>query len=147
DLIRGRVERAETRDFVICRSDGSPTFHFVNVVDDIEMKISHVIRGEDHLSNTSKHVELFQALGATVPVFAHLPLILNDPKQGKGKMSKREEGALIEEYQQRHFLPSAVRNAVALLGWSSKDDREVLPIEELIERFDVADVQKGAARF
>lgn len=147
DLIRGRVERAETKDFVIYRSDGSPTFHFVNVVDDIAMKITHVIRGEDHLSNTSKHVELFQAFGAPVPLFAHLPLILKDPKQGKGKMSKRDKGALIEEYQQRHFLPAAVRNAVALLGWSSKDNREVLEIDELIEKFDVAQVQKGAARF
>lgn len=147
DLIRGPVERAESRDFVLCRSDGSPTFHLVNVVDDIEMQISHVIRGEDHLSNTSKHVELFKAFGAAVPYFAHLPLILKDPAQGKGKMSKRDKGSLIEEYQQRHFIPAAVRNAIALLGWNPKNDREVLEIDELIELFDVADVQKGAARF
>ncbi len=147
DLIRGDVVRAESRDFVLCRSDGSPTFHFVNVVDDIEMKITHVIRGEDHLSNTSKHVELFKAFGAPVPYFAHLPLILKDPSQGKGKMSKRDKGSLVEEYQNRHFIPAAVRNAIALLGWNPKDDREVLEIGELIELFDVADVQKGAARF
>ncbi|MCC5835643.1 MAG: glutamate--tRNA ligase [Opitutales bacterium] len=147
DLIRGDVVRAESRDFVLCRSDGSPTFHFVNVVDDIEMKITHVIRGEDHLSNTSKHVELFKAFGAPVPYFAHLPLILKDPSQGKGKMSKRDKGSLVEEYQKRHFIPAAVRNAIALLGWNPKDDREVLEIGELIELFDVADVQKGAARF
>ena len=147
DLIRGQVVRAESRDFVLCRSDGSPTFHFVNVVDDIEMQISHVIRGEDHLSNTSKHVELFKAFGAPVPYFAHLPLILKDPSQGKGKMSKRDKGSLIEEYQNRHFIPAAVRNAIALLGWNPKDDREVLDIGELIELFDVSDVQKGAARF
>jgi len=147
DLIRGRVERAEERDFVIVRADGSPTFHFVNVVDDITMAITHVIRGEDHLSNTSKHVEIFQALGAPVPKFAHLPLILKDPAQGKGKMSKRDRGALIEEYQQRHFLPAAVRNYLALLGWSPKGDREVMEIGEIIEAFELGDVQKGAARF
>lgn len=147
DRIRGEVRRAEDRDFVIARADGSPTFHFVNVVDDITMAITHVIRGEDHLSNTSKHVELFQALNAPVPKFAHLPLILKDPAQGKGKMSKRDRGALIAEYQQRHFLPGAVRNYLALLGWSPKDDREVMDIGEIIERFEIGDVQKGAARF
>lgn len=147
DAIRGKVVRAEERDFVIFRSDGSPTFHFVNVVDDIEMRISHVIRGEDHLSNTSKHVELFHAFGAPVPQFAHLPLILKDPKTGKGKMSKRDKGALIEEYQQRHFLPGAVRNAIALLGWNPGDDREVLDIGQIIELFDISNIQKGAARF
>lgn len=147
DLIRGRVERAEERDFVLVRADGSPTFHFVNVVDDITMAITHVVRGEDHLSNTSKHVELFQAFGAPVPRFAHLPLILKDASQGKGKMSKRDRGALIEEYQQRHFLPAAVRNFLSLLGWSPKDDSEVMEIGEIIERFDLSEVQKGAARF
>jgi glutamyl-tRNA synthetase len=147
DAIRGKVVRAESRDFVIFRSDGSPTFHFVNVVDDITMKITHVIRGEDHLSNTSKHVELFNAFGVTPPQFAHLPLILKDPKMGKGKMSKRDKGSLIEEYQERHFLPAAVRNAVALLGWNPGDDREVMDIGEIIEAFDIKDIQKGAARF
>jgi glutamyl-tRNA synthetase len=147
DAIRGRVERAEERDFVIFRADGSPTFHFVNVVDDIAMGVTHVIRGEDHLSNTSKHVELYRAFAAPVPQFAHLPLILKDPAQGKGKMSKRDRGALLEEYMQRHFLPAAVRNAIALLGWSPKDDREVLDIGEIIERFDIQDIQKGPARF
>jgi len=147
DLIRGSVERAEERDFVIVRADGSPAFHFVNVVDDIAMKITHIIRGEDHLSNSSKHVELFNAFGATPPKFAHLPLILKDAAQGKGKMSKRDRGALIEEYQNRYFLPSAVRNFLCLLGWSPKDDSEVMEIGEIIERFDLCDVQKGAARF
>ena len=147
DAIRGKVVRAETKDFVICRSDGSPTFHFVNVVDDITMKITHVIRGEDHLSNTSKHVELFNAFGVKPPQFAHLPLILKDPKMGKGKMSKRDKGSLIEEYEQRHFLPAAVRNAIALLGWNPGDDREIMEIGEIIEAFDIKDIQKGAARF
>lgn len=147
DLIRGRVERREERDFVLVRADGSPSFHFVNVVDDITMEITHVVRGEDHLSNTSKHVELYHAFGVQVPKFAHLPLILKDPKEGKGKMSKRDRGALIEEYQNRHYLPVAVRNYLSLLGWSSKDDREVMEIADIIERFDLADVQKSAARF
>ena len=147
DAIRGVVTRTEDRDFVIFRSDGSPTFHFVNVVDDITMKISHVIRGEDHLSNASKHVELFRAFGVKPPQYAHLPLILKDPKMGKGKMSKRDRGSLIEEYQDRHFLPAAVRNAIALLGWNPGDDREVMDIGDIIEAFDIKDIQKGAARF
>ena len=92
DRIRGRVERTEDEDFVIFRSDGNPVFHFVNVVDDMTMGITHVIRGEDHLSNTSKHIELFKAFGAPVPVYAHIPLILK--QSGPGKMSKRDKGAL-----------------------------------------------------
>ncbi len=147
DLIRGRVERREERDFVISRSNGDPSFHFVNVVDDIAMKITHVLRGEDHLSNTSKHVELFNAFGIEPPLYAHMPMILKDPSQGKGKMSKRDRGSLIEEYQQRHFLPEAVVNFIALLGWSPKDGQEVLSIAELIERFDIKDIQKAGARF
>lgn len=114
DAIRGRVERTEEKDFVIIRSDGNPVFHFVNVVDDIAMKITHVIRGEDHLSNTSKHTELFQAFGAPVPVYAHIPLILK--QHGPGKMSKRDQGALIEEYQRRGFQPEALVNFLCLLG-------------------------------
>jgi glutamyl-tRNA synthetase len=145
DAIRGRVERAEERDFVIVRSNGEPVFHFVNVVDDIAMGITHVIRGEDHLSNTSKHVELFKALGAEVPVFAHIPLILK--QSGPGKMSKRDKGALIEEYEQRSFIADAVRNYICLLGWSPKDDQEKMSIETIIERFDFAGVNKGNARF
>jgi len=145
DLIRGDVTRAEDRDFVLVRANGEPGFHFVNVVDDITMGITHVIRGEDHLSNTSKHIELYNALGATPPTFAHIPLILKS--DGKGKMSKRDRGALIEEYQQRHFLPDAVRNYLCLLGWTPKDGREILPIADIIEQFDLRDVHQGNARF
>lgn len=145
DLIRGRVERAEDRDFVIVRNNGEPVFHFVNVVDDITMQMTHVVRGEDHLSNTSKHVELYQALGAPVPKFAHIPLILKT--DGPGKMSKRDRGALIEEYQNRHFLAAAVRNYLCLLGWTPKDGREVLPIEDIIEQFELGDVHQSNARF
>jgi glutamyl-tRNA synthetase len=145
DAVRGRVERTEEMDFVIVRKDGSPVFHFVNVVDDIAMGITHVIRGEDHLSNTSKHVELFKAFGEEPPKFAHIPLILKE--SGPGKMSKRDKGALIEEYQDRGFLPSAVRNYICLLGWSPKDDREKMDIGEIIERFDFAGINRGNARF
>lgn len=147
DLIRGSVSRREERDFVIVRSNGDPSFHFVNVVDDIAMGITHVLRGEDHLPNTSKHVELFNAFGLKPPVYAHMPMILKDPAQGKGKMSKRDRGALVQEYQQRDFLPEAVVNFIALLGWSPKDDQEVLSIDELIVRFDIKDLQKAGARF
>ncbi|MBK1880455.1 glutamate--tRNA ligase [Pelagicoccus mobilis] len=147
DIIRGNVTRREERDFVIVRSNGDPSFHFVNVVDDITMGITHVLRGEDHLPNTSKHVELFKAFGVKPPVYAHMAMILKDPKVGKGKMSKRDKGALIEEYQNRDFLPEAVVNFIALLGWSPKDDQEVLSIDELIERFDLKDLQKAGARF
>jgi Glutamyl- and glutaminyl-tRNA synthetases len=145
DAIRGRVERVEDEDFVIFRSDGNPVFHFVNVVDDIAMKITHVIRGEDHLSNTSKHVALFEAFGVKPPVFAHIPLILK--QNGPGKMSKRDQGALIEEYQRRGYVPEAVVNFIALLGWNPGDDREKMPIEEIVRLFDLPAVNQSNARF
>lgn len=145
DAIRGRVERTEEKDFVIVRSDGNPVFHLVNVVDDISMGITHVIRGEDHLSNTSKHTELFKAFGAPLPTFAHIPLILK--QNGPGKMSKRDEGALIEEYQKRGYLPEAVVNFLCLLGWNPKDDQEKMPIAEIISRFDFPGVNQSNARF
>ncbi len=145
DKIRGRVERLEDEDFVIFRSDGNPVFHFVNVVDDIAMKITHVIRGEDHLSNTSKHVELFKAFGVEPPVFAHIPLILK--QNGPGKMSKRDQGALIEEYQKRGYLPEALVNFLSLLGWSPKDDREKMAIADIIALFDFPGINQSNARF
>ena len=145
DQIRGRVERLEDEDFVIFRSDGNPVFHFVNVVDDIAMKITHVIRGEDHLSNTSKHVELFKAFGAPMPKFAHIPLILK--QNGPGKMSKRDQGALIEEYQKRGYLPEALVNFLSLLGWSPKDDREKMAIADIIALFDFPGINQSNASF
>ena len=145
DAVRGMVVREETRDFVIVRSDGSPVFHFVNVVDDLTMGVTHVIRGEDHLSNTSKHVELFKAFEAPLPIFAHIPLILKS--QGSGKMSKRDAGALVETYRDDHYLPQALRNYLCLLGWSPKDDREQLPIETIIQLFDLSGINKNNARF
>ncbi|MDD3179645.1 MAG: glutamate--tRNA ligase family protein [Opitutaceae bacterium] len=147
DLIRGRVERVEDEDFVIFRSDGNPVFHFVNVVDDITMQVTHIIRGEDHLSNTSKHVRLYEGFGAPPPKFAHIPLILKSPEMGQGKMSKRDRGALIEEYRQRYFLPEALVNYLALLGWNPGDDREKMPIAEIIRLFDLPGVNQANAKF
>jgi glutamyl-tRNA synthetase len=145
DAIRGHVERTEEKDFVIVRSDGSPVFHFVNVVDDIAMKITHVIRGEDHLSNTSKHTELFRAFDAPLPVYAHIPLILK--QNGPGKMSKRDQGALVEEYQRRGYIPEALVNFLSLLGWNPKDNTEKMPISEIVRRFDLPGVNQSNARF
>lgn len=145
DIVRGEVTRLEDKDFVVVRSNGEPVFHLVNVIDDIDMKITHVIRGEDHLSNTSKHVELFKAFEAPIPVFAHIPLILK--LEGSGKMSKRDKGALLEEYRSRHYLPEAVCNYLCLLGWSPKEDREILPMTEIIQLFDLPAISKNNARF
>lgn len=145
DVVRGKVVRTEEKDFVIFRSNGTPVYHFVVVVDDITMGITHVIRGEDHLSNTSKHTELFRAFGAPLPVFAHVPLILKSG--GPGKMSKRDQGALVEEYEKLNFLPEAVRNYLCLLGWNPKDNTEIFSLPEMIERFDLPGINKDGARF
>ncbi len=145
DMIRGKVVRAEEKDFVIVRSTGEPVFHLVNVVDDITMGITHVIRGEDHLSNTTKHCELFQALGTPLPQFAHISMILNST--GPGKMSKRGDGVHLEDYVRRHYLPAALVNFLALLGWNPKDGSEVMSLNELVEKFDLHGIQKGNARF
>jgi glutamyl-tRNA synthetase len=150
DLVVGKVERKLTDreeldpDFVIVRSDGKPVFHLVNVIDDLEMGITHVIRGEDHLSNTSKHIELFKALGAEPPKYAHIPLILN--KDGS-KMSKRDLGASVTTYMDEGFVPAGVVNYLLLLGWSPKDDQEVFQIEDVIERFDLPQINRQNARF
>ena len=146
DAVRGRIERREEKDFVIFRSNGTPVFHFVNVVDDIAMGITHVIRGEDHISNTSKHLELFKAFGAPIPVFAHIPLILRS--DGKGKMSKKsDQGVAVEYYEKHCYLSEALRNYLCLLGWSPKDNREILPIETIIEIFELSGINKNGARF
>ena len=146
DLICGDIQfdRTNEPDLVIQRKDGSPVFHLVNVVDDIEMNVTHVIRGEDHLSNTHKHLALIEALGAKPPLYAHIPLILNP---NGSKMSKRDQGASIADYEEQGYLPEAVRNYLCLLGWSPKDNREVLPIEEVIAKFDLPQVNRANARF
>jgi glutamyl-tRNA synthetase len=146
DLVCGRIEfdRSMEPDMTIRRPDGSWIFHFVNVVDDIEMKISHVIRGEDHLTNTSKHIALYQALEIDPPRFAHIPLILN---RDGSKMSKRDEGSSISTYIEQGYVPEAVRNYLCLLGWSPKDNREKLDIEETIQLFDLEKVNRRNASF
>jgi glutamyl-tRNA synthetase len=146
DLVCGRIEfdRSIDPDLTVRRPDGSWIFHFVNVVDDLEMKISHVIRGEDHLTNTAKHVELYQAFGATPPRFAHLPLILN---RDGSKMSKRDVGASVTSYIENGYAPEAVRNYLCLLGWSPKDNREKIAIEEVIQLFDLTKVNRRNASF
>ena len=149
DLICGDVEidmtdPATNPDMTIRRRDGSWIFHFVNVVDDIEMRISHVIRGEDHLSNTPKHIQLYRALGVTPPRFAHIPLILN--KDGS-KMSKRDQGASLGGYIDLGYSPEAVRNYLCLLGWSPKDNREKLDIQEVIRIFDLKNINRKNAAF
>ncbi len=132
-----------TPDMVVRRSDGSFVFHFVNVVDDLEMEISHVIRGEDHLMNTPKHIQLIEAFGAKAPTYAHIPLILNPDGS---KMSKRDQGAGLGFYQQ-DFLAEALINFLALLGWSNKDDQELFTLEELIQAFDLTGVNRSPAKF
>jgi len=150
DLIKGDVHRdltdreEQNPDFVLVRSDGGPMFHLVNVVDDLEMGITHVIRGEDHLSNTAKHIALFKAFGVEPPKFAHIPLILNTDGS---KMSKRDRGASLSTYWEEGFLPEAVNNYLCLLGWSPKENREKLPLAEVIERFDLPQIHKSNARF
>jgi len=145
DVLRKLTDREEAEpDFVIVRSDGQPVFHFVNVVDDLEMNITHVIRGEDHLSNTAKHIALFRAFGVEPPRYGHIPLILN---ADGSKMSKRDRGASLNTYLDEGFLPEAVNNYLCLLGWSPKDNREKLSAEEVIERFDLPQILRHNAKF
>jgi glutamyl-tRNA synthetase len=149
DLVCGNIDFDLTNpgthpDMTVRRPDGSWIFHFVNVVDDIEMRISHVIRGEDHLSNTPKHIELYRALGATPPRFAHIPLILN---RDGSKMSKRDEGARLATYIEQGYAPEAVRNYLCLLGWSPKDNREKIEIDEVIRLFELEKVNRRNAAF
>jgi glutamyl-tRNA synthetase len=119
-------------------------FHFVNVVDDLEMKITHVIRGEDHLMNTPKHLQLFEALGAVPPKYAHIPLIQN---QNGSKMSKRDQGAAVGDYPRQGFVAPALVNFLALLGWSPKTEEEIFTLEDLTQRFSLEAVNRAPARF
>jgi len=147
DLVRGDVEIDAANlggDFVIVRADGTPLYHFTVVVDDAAMDITHVIRGEDHLSNTPKHILLFRALGHEVPLFAHLPLILNTDRT---KMSKRKSQTAISDYIAQGFVREALVNYLALLGWSTGTEEEILSLEELEGRFDLSEVHKGGAVF
>src|SRR5437868_3913048 len=145
DVVRKLTDREEVDpDFVIVRSDGQPVFHFVNVVDDLEMGITHVIRGEDHLSNTSKHIALFKAFGVEPPKYAHIPLILN---ADGSKMSKRDRGASLTTYLSEGFLPEAVNNYLCLLGWSPKHNTEKMSLAEVVERIDLPQILRHNAKF
>src|SRR5438046_1212440 len=150
DLIVGDVTRELTDrerldpDFVIVRSDGQPVFHLVNVIDDLEMGITHVVRGEDHLSNTAKHIALFRAFGVEPPKYAHIPLILNVDGT---KMSKRDKGASLATYMEEGYAPEALVNYLCLLGWSPKNNREKMPIPEIIDMFDLPQILRHNARF
>jgi glutamyl-tRNA synthetase len=147
DVVRGQVEIDVSNlggDFVIVRGDGSPLYHFCVVVDDAAMEISHVIRGEDHLSNTPKHILLFRALGYPVPKFAHLPLILN---ADRSKMSKRKTQTAVSDYIAEGFIREALVNYLALLGWATGTEEEVLSLDEIVERFQLEAVHKGGAVF
>jgi glutamyl-tRNA synthetase len=146
DLIRGDVhfEGDLIDDFVLLRSDCNPTYHLSVVVDDIDMAITHVARGDDHLSNTPKHVVLFRAFGAAVPSFAHLPLILGGDKK---RLSKRTGATSVEEYREMGIVPEALFNFLTLLGWSPGENRELFTAGEATQWFDLADVNKAPAVF
>lgn len=146
DLVCGptKFTEREEPDMTIKRPDGSYVFHFVSVVDDIEMEISHVIRGEDHLSNTPRHLDLYEALDAKPPQFAHIPLILNPDGS---KMGKRDRGASVQEYINMGFHPDGVANYLALLGWYPGDEDEIMTRAQMVKKFKIKDVNKSNARF
>jgi glutamyl-tRNA synthetase len=146
DLIRGEVEfdTTELKDFVIAKSLEEPLYHLAVVVDDIEMGVTHVIRGEDHISNTPRQILLIEALGASRPIYAHIPLIL---APDRSKMSKRHGAVSVTEYRDRGYLPEAVINYLALLGWNPGTEKEIFTMEELVKEFDLKRVHKAGAIF
>jgi glutamyl-tRNA synthetase len=146
DAVHGRIgfATANVEDFVILRSDGLPTYHLSVVVDDVDMEITHVIRGDDHISNTPKHVLLFEALGSPVPRFAHVPLILGTDKK---RLSKRHGATSVMEYARQGYVPDAMVNFLSLLGWSPGDDRELMSRRDLIDSFSLEKISGGNAVF
>lgn len=145
DAVKGRVEwnNAELDDLVIVRSDGFPTYNFAVVVDDIDMGVTQVIRGDDHVNNTPRQINIYHALNALVPGFAHLPMILGADGQ---KLSKRHGALGVMQYREDGYLPHALLNYLVRLGWSH-GDQEIFSIEEMVELFDIADVNQSASRF
>jgi len=145
DLIKGAVEfdNNELDDLIIARSDGTPTYNLTVVVDDMDMSVSHVIRGDDHLNNTPRQIHILKALGATPPAYAHVPMILGS--DGK-RMSKRHGAVSVMQYRTEGFLPEALLNYLVRLGWSH-GDQEVFSVDEMIEHFDVSDINKAASTF
>ena len=146
DLVKGHMAKKaeDIQDFAIVRSDGSPIFHIANVVDDIDQRVTHIIRGDDHVENTFKHICIFRALGAPVPKYGHLSMIVN--QQGK-PYSKRDGAAFVGEYREQGYLPEALFNYLLLLGWNPGDDREVLDREEMVKLFELEKVHVTAAMF
>lgn len=146
DLVRGEtvIHSKELDDFVIARAIDDPLYHLTVVADDHDMKITHVIRGEDHISNTPKQILLFHALGWQEPKFAHLPLILNEDRS---KLSKRKNKVSMDDYLAEGYLPEALLNFLALLGWNTPDEQEIFSMDELIEKFTLDRVHKGGAIF
>src|ERR1035438_3514498 len=138
------VEHRDLEDFVLLRSDGHPTYHLGVVADDLDLRISHVIRGADHISNTPKQILMYQALEAPVPIFAHLPLILGPDKQ---RLSKRHGATAVGAYQEQGVLPEALVNFLALLGWTPPGQKEIVPIAEMIRDFELTAVSKSNAVF
>src|SRR5579862_5148271 len=145
DVVHGRVvfQNAELDDLIIARSDGSPTYNFCVVVDDMDMRITHVIRGDDHLNNTPRQLNMLLALGQRPPVYAHLPMILGADGT---KLSKRHGAVSVLQYRDEGYLPEAVLNYLVRLGWSH-GDQEFFSIEEMVKLFDIADVNKSASAF
>ncbi|NQT96090.1 MAG: glutamate--tRNA ligase [Candidatus Omnitrophica bacterium] len=146
DIVRDKIDvNADTLDdLVIMKSDSSPTYNFACVVDDIDMKISHIIRGDDHIANTPKQLLVYEALGIKPPKFAHIPLILGEDKS---RMSKRHGATSIAEYKDKGYFPEALVNFLALMGWSPKDDREKLSVDQIIKLFSLKSINKTAAMF
>ncbi|MBN2069885.1 MAG: glutamate--tRNA ligase [Candidatus Krumholzibacteriota bacterium] len=146
DVVRGEFEfsNSDLDDFILIRSDGKPTYNFAVVVDDARMKISHVIRGDDHISNTPRQVHLYKALGYRLPVFAHLPMILGEDKT---RLSKRHGATSIDFYSEKHYLPDAMNNYLALLGWSFDGKRELFERKSLVKAFSLKKVSKNPAIF
>jgi glutamyl-tRNA synthetase len=146
DVVFGHieVEHKDLEDFVLLRSDANPTYHLSVVADDLDMQVTHVVRGADHLSNTPKQILVYRALGAPVPVFAHLPLILGPDRQ---RLSKRHGATSVEAYRDQGVLPDALRNFLALLGWTPPGGGEIVPLEQMIEAFDLGAVSKSNAVF
>ena len=145
DLVRGKVNISndELDDLVIARGDGMPTYNFAAVVDDIDMEITHVIRGDDHVNNTPRQVNIFKALNAPLPIFAHLPMIVGQDGQ---RLSKRHGAVSVLEYRDQGFLPQAMRNYLLRLGWSH-GDQEIFSTQEMIDLFDLAEVNRAASAF
>ena len=145
DQVRGKViiSNDELDDLVIARADGTPTYNFTNVVDDIDMGITHVIRGDDHVNNTPRQINIFEALGAEPPSYAHVPMIVGPDGQ---RLSKRHGAVSVLQYRDDGFLPEALRNYLVRLGWSH-GDQEIFSLDEMIEKFDISNVNRASSAF